>query len=176
MNEINHRVLGLDPGSRVMGHAVVTRQPRGQFRYQECGTIAAPARAPIAERLLELATGLREVIRELAPTEAAMEDVFSHRNARSALVLGQARGAALLVVAEHGLAVSSYPPATVKKTVCGNGRAAKEQIQQMVTALTGLKQPPAEDAADALAVAICHCLHAATPELLRQASKKGGRR
>jgi crossover junction endodeoxyribonuclease RuvC len=155
---------------------VVERLPRGQFRYRECGTIAAPARAPIAERLLELATGLREVIRELAPTEAAMEDIFSHRNARSALVLGQARGATLLVVAEHGLAVSSYPPATVKKTVCGNGRAAKEQVQQMVTALTGLKQPPAEDAADALAVAICHCLHAATPELLRQANKKGGRR
>jgi len=171
-----HRVLGLDPGSRVMGYAVLERLERGRFTYRECGTIAASARAPIAERLLELATGLREVIHELAPTEAAMEDIFTHRNAHSALVLGQARGAALLVLTEQGLTVTGYPPATVKKTVCGNGRAAKEQVQQMVTALTGLKHPPAEDAADALAVAICHCLHAATPELLRQTHKKGGRR
>ncbi len=177
MTATHARVLGLDPGSRVMGYAVVDRLERGQFRYRECGTIAAPQRAPVADRLLELATGLREVIRELAPTEAALEDVFSHRNARSALVLGQARGATLLVLAEHGLAVASYPPATVKKTVCGNGRAAKEQVQQMVSALTGLKRPPAEDAADALAVAICHCLRADTPEaLLPTPKKRGGRR
>ncbi len=180
MTAASHVVLGLDPGSRVMGYAVVERLERGGFHYRECGTIAAPDRAPIAERLLELATGLREVIRDLGPTEAAMEDVFHQRNARSALVLGQARGATLLVVAERGLAVSSYPPATVKKTVCGNGRASKEQIQQMVTALARLKRPPATDAADALAVAICHCLHAATPpELLpakRGAKPKGGRR
>ncbi len=173
-------VLGLDPGSRVMGYAVLERLERGAFTYRECGTIAAPERAPIAERLLELATGLREVIRDLAPTEAAMEDVFHHRNARSALVLGQARGATLLVVAERGLAVSSYPPATVKKTVCGNGRATKEQVQQMVTALARLKHPPATDAADALAVAICHCLHASTPQELQPQRHKtkptGGRR
>lgn len=168
------RVLGVDPGSRVVGYAVVDRHERGQFHYRECGTIAAPARAPVAERLLELATGLREVIRELAPTEAALEDVFSHRNARSALVLGQARGAIQLVLAEHGLAVSAYPPATVKKTVCGNGRAAKEQVQQMVTALTGLKRPPAEDAADALAIAICHCLRTDTPEALLPPPKNRG--
>jgi crossover junction endodeoxyribonuclease RuvC len=171
-----NRVLGLDPGSRVMGYAVVERLARGRFIYRECGTIATPDRAPMAERLLDLATGLREVIRDLAPTEAAMEDVFHHRNARSALVLGQARGAALLVIAELGLAVSSYPPATVKKTVCGNGRAAKEQVQQMVAALAGLKVPPAADAADALAVAICHCLHASTPAALQPAKKRKGRR
>lgn len=176
MTGATHLVLGLDPGSRVMGYAVVELLERGRFTYRECGTIAAPDRAPMAERLLELATGLREVIRELAPTEAAMEDVFHQRNARSALVLGQARGATLLVAAEAGLAVTSYPPATVKRTVCGNGRAAKEQIQQMVTALAGLKRPPAVDAADALAVAICHCLHASTPEALQPAKKRGGHR
>jgi len=176
MTGASHRVLGLDPGSRVMGYAVVERLDRGRFTYRECGTIAATDRAPMAERLLELATGLREVIRDLAPTEAAMEDVFHQRNARSALVLGQARGATLLVAAEAGLAVSSYPPATVKKTVCGNGRAAKDQVQQMVAALAGLTRPPATDAADALAVAICHCLHASTPEALRPARRRGGRR
>jgi crossover junction endodeoxyribonuclease RuvC len=176
MASATHRVLGLDPGSRVLGYALVERLERGAFTYRECGTIAAPDRAPVAERLLELATGLREVIRELAPTEAAMEDVFHQRNARSALVLGQARGAILLVVAEHGLAVASYPPATVKRTVCGNGRAAKEQIQQMVTALTGLRRPPPIDAADALAVAICHCLHASTPAALRPPQRRRGPR
>ncbi len=153
------RVIGLDPGSRRLGYAVVETAPRGGFRYRECGTISAPERAPVDQRLLEIARELREVIRELAPTHAAVEDVFHHRNPRSALVLGQARGAVLLCVAEAGLPVTSYPPATVKKTVCGNGRAPKEQVQRMVTALAHLSRPPAEDAADALAIAICHCLH-----------------
>ncbi len=177
MTAVSHRVLGLDPGSRKVGYAVLERLDRGRFRYLECGTILAPPKDPVEHRLLELAVGLREVISELAPTEAALEDVFSHRNARSALVLGQARGATLLVLAEAGLAVTSYPPATVKKTVCGNGRAAKEQVQQMVASLTGLHSAPAEDAADALAVAICHCLHADTPApLARLGPVTGGQR
>jgi crossover junction endodeoxyribonuclease RuvC len=117
----------------------------------------------VASRLLELARDLRAVIRELRPAVAAVEDVFHHRNARSALVLGQARGVALLCVAEHDLQVCSYPPATVKKTICGNGRAPKEQIQLMVASLAGLARPPASDAADALALAICHCLHLPAP-------------
>ena len=157
------RILGLDPGSRRLGYAVVDTRPRGQFVYRECGTITAPERQPIEARLLELATELRAVIRELRPVVAAVEDVFHQRNARSALVLGQARGAALLCCAEAGLPVTSYPPATVKKTVCGHGRAPKEQVQRMVTALARLQRPPAEDAADALAIAICHSLHSNQP-------------
>ena len=173
--DVAHRVLGLDPGSRVLGYAVVDRLDRGGFAYRECGALVAEATRPVAERLLEIATELREVIREFTPTEAAMEDVFSHRNARSALVLGQARGAALLVAAEAGLSVASYPPATVKRTVCGNGRAAKEQVQQMVAALAGLRSPPAADAADALAVAICHCLQAGTGFNEALGRARGGR-
>lgn len=151
-------MLGLDPGSRKLGYGVVDVRRRGQFTYRECGTLSAPERLAVPARLLVLARDLREVIQELAPTVAAVEDVFHHRHARSALVLGQARGVALLCVAEQGLPVCSYPPATVKKTLCGNGRATKEQIQHMVTALAKLSRPPASDAADALAVAICHCL------------------
>lgn len=153
------RVLGLDPGSRVLGYAVVDSRGRGGFTYRECGTIRTTEGLHIAGRLLEIATELREVIAEHRPTAAAVEDVFSHKSVRSALVLGQARGAALLVLAEAGLEVASYPPATVKRTVCGNGRATKEQVQHMVAALARLSRPPATDAADALALAICHCLH-----------------
>lgn len=170
------RVLGLDPGSHVLGYAVVDALPRGLFGYRECGSIRTTRGDPIGSRLLEIATGLREVMEEHLPTEAAVEDVFQHRNVRSTLVLGQARGAALLVMAEAGLAVSSYPPATVKRTVCGNGRATKEQVQQMVTTLCRLKRPPAADAADALAIAICHCLHAAGASALVRgpaAAKRG---
>ena len=155
---VARRVLGLDPGSQVVGYAVVDLQDRGRFVYRECGAIVAGRGKPIEERLVVIATELRAIIGEFGPTEAAVEDVFLQRNARSALVLGQARGVALLVAAEHGLSISSYPPATVKKMVCGHGRAAKEQVQRMVTALARLTRPPAEDAADALAVAICHCL------------------
>ncbi|MFH2007194.1 MAG: crossover junction endodeoxyribonuclease RuvC [bacterium] len=174
MTEPTSRVLGLDPGSRVLGYAVVDLLGRGRFVYRECGAITTRASAPITERLLEIATELREVIREYHPTVVAMEDVFHSRNARSALVLGQARGAALLIAAEHGLEVSSYPPATVKRTVCGNGRAAKEQVQQMVAALARLKRPPAVDAADALAVAICHCLQAGAGSRAALARARGG--
>lgn len=156
-------MLGLDPGSRKLGYAVVDVRRRGQFTYRECGTLSAPERLPTPARLLELARDLRAVIQELTPTVAAVEDVFHHRNPRSALVLGQARGVALLCVAEQGLEVCSYPPATVKKTLCGNGRASKEQIQHMVASLAKLSRPPASDAADALAVAICHCLHLPPP-------------
>lgn len=153
------RVLGLDPGSRVVGYAVVDGTALGGFAYRECGIIRTTEGSPIEIRLLEIAVELREVLGEHLPTVAAVEDVFQNKNARSALVLGQARGAALLVLAEAGVTVASYPPATVKRTVCGSGRATKEQVQRMVTTLARLRRPPPPDAADALALAICHCLH-----------------
>ena len=158
------RVLGLDPGSRIAGYAIVDLEAPGRFRYRECGTLVANPRAELPDRLLELATELRALVREFAPDEAAVEDVFQQKHARAALVLGHARGVVLLVAAEAGLAVTAYPPATVKRTVCGNGRADKEQVQRMVAALTGLKQLPATDAADALAIALCHCLHVPAAE------------
>ncbi|MDX9999936.1 MAG: crossover junction endodeoxyribonuclease RuvC [Polyangia bacterium] len=170
------RVLGLDPGSRVVGYAILDSTERGRFAYKECGIFRTTQGSPVEARLLEIASELRELIREHSPSVAAVEDVFQHKNARSALVLGQARGAALLVLAESGIAVTSYPPATVKRTVCGNGRASKEQVQRMVTALSGLRRPPSVDASDALALAICYCLHAGGAQARSLPDAKGALR
>ena len=141
------RVLGLDPGSRALSYAVVDLVGRGRFHYRECGTLVAPPRAEVPARLAEIGRELRNVIQEFQPQVAAVEDVFHQRNWRSALTLGQARGVALFLAAEHGLAITPYPPSTVKRTICGSGRAPKEQVQRMVTALAQLTHPPAPDAA-----------------------------
>ncbi len=153
-----YRVLGVDPGSIVTGYAVVDVLGAGRSRYVECGVVGAPKAAPLPARLLEIARGLREVIAEFQPQVAAVEDVFAHRNARAALQLGQARGVALLVAAEAGMPIVSYAPAFVKRTITGRGRASKEQVQRMVAVLAGLDGPPASDAADALALALCHAV------------------
>jgi crossover junction endodeoxyribonuclease RuvC len=152
------RILGIDPGSRILGYAVLTadgdRRPR--LGYVECGVLQATAGEPMEERLAEIVGGLREVIDELRPTVVAMEDVFCGASARSALALGQARGAALATCGLAGLRVYAYPPALVKQTVTGHGRASKIQVANMVRALCGLKKLPRADAADALAVAVAH--------------------
>ena len=149
------RILGLDPGSRVCGYGVIESE-HGQLRYVECGVLTAPESRPMEHRLGEIAKGLREVIDELSPHVAAVEDVFSHQNVRSALALAQARGMALAVLGMAGIGVASYPPATVKKAVSGSGGAGKDQIARMVQALIGLRSLPRADATDALAVAITH--------------------
>src|SRR5690242_4663334 len=161
------RILGLDPGSRVCGYGVVD-DLGSELRYVECGVLTAPEGKPMEERLGEIARGLREVIAELEPGEVAVEDVFVHHNARSALALAQARGMALAVIGLAGLRVASYPPALVKKTVTGSGRADKDQIARMVQSLIGLRSLPRPDASDALAVAITHA-RAATPTVARLA-------
>ena len=149
------RILGLDPGSRVCGYGVI-EETRGTLRYIECGILTAPEHRTMEQRLGEIARGLREVITELAPEVVAVEDVFVQHNPRSALALAQARGMALAVIGLAGLAVASYPPASVKKAVSGSGRADKAQIARMVQALIGLTTLPRADATDALAVAITH--------------------
>ena len=149
------RILGLDPGSRVCGYGVID-ETRGELTYVECGVLTAPEDRPMEQRLGEIARGLREVISELAPEICAVEDVFMHQNARSALALAQARGMALAVMGLAGLRVASYPPALVKKTVAGSGAADKGQIARMVQALIKLRSLPRADASDALAVAITH--------------------
>ena len=149
------RILGLDPGSHVCGYGVID-EAGGELRYVECGLLTAPGDRPMEVRLGEIARGLREVIDELVPAVVAVEDVFAHQNVRSALALAQARGMVLAVVGLAGLRVASYPPALVKKTVAGNGRAEKDQIARMVQGLIGLKTLPRADATDALAVAITH--------------------
>lgn len=149
------RILGLDPGSRVCGYGAID-ELNGELRYVECGILTAPEDRPMEQRLGDIARGLEEVIRELAPEVVAVEDVFMHQNARSALALAQARGMALAVIGLAGLRVASYPPALVKKTITGRGAADKGQIARMVQALIKLRSLPRADATDALAVAITH--------------------
>ena len=164
------RILGVDPGTLRCGYAVVetTAGRATKPRYIECGVVELPAQESIAERLRLLASDLRDVIAELHPDELALESAFAGVNIRSALLLGQARGAILLVAAEAGLRCSEYPPATVKKTVCGNGRAQKSEVQRIVSWLCNLSSPPAPDAADAVAIALCHAFHAPQRALTAQ--------
>lgn len=149
------RILGIDPGSRFCGYGVV-EAVGGELRYVECGILTAPEDKPMEQRLGEIACGLREVIDELKPSIAAVEDVFIHQNPRSALALAQARGMALAVIGIAGISVASYSPTVVKKSVSGTGRADKTQIARMVQVLIGLRTLPRADATDALAVAITH--------------------
>jgi crossover junction endodeoxyribonuclease RuvC len=134
-----------------------------QVQYVECGVLTADPARPMEHRLGEIACWLTDVINELRPAVVAVEDVFSSVNPRSALALAQARGTVLAVAGMAGLAVHSYAPAVVKKTVTGRGRASKEQVARMVQALVGLRRPPRADAADALAVAIAHAQRLEAP-------------
>ncbi len=149
------RILGLDPGTRICGYGVI--DVRGEvLAYVECGILTAPEDRPMEARLGEIARGLREVVQELAPEVAAVEDVFSQMNPRTALALAQGRGMALAVLGLCGMPVASYPPSSVKKSVTGSGRADKEQVARMVQMSIGLRSLPRVDATDALAVAITH--------------------
>lgn len=150
------RVLGIDPGTRLMGWGVV-EGVGGKLRALGHGVLRAPASQPIAARLLTLARGLREVVAQHAPGEAALEEVFYGKDVRAAVRIGEGRGAALVVLAEAGVPVQGYPNNVVKKAVAGGGRADKERVQAMVLKILGLsEQPETLDASDALALAICH--------------------
>jgi crossover junction endodeoxyribonuclease RuvC len=151
------RILGIDPGTLRLGYGVVECAAAGAaIGYVECGVISAPPRDARAERLGEIGRGLRELIAEVRPDVVAMEEAFYGVNVQSTLALGEARGVALFVASEHRLAVTGYPPATVKKAVVGHGRASKEQVGFLVRALLSMRRTPEPDAADALAIAICH--------------------
>jgi crossover junction endodeoxyribonuclease RuvC len=150
-------ILGIDPGSRVTGWAAVGRDGRRLSRVAS-GAINLPARADLAVRLAHLQIEIEAVIARVGPGAVAVEDIFTHRNARSALALGQARGVVLAAAARRDLPVFAYPPATVKRAVCGHGRAEKPQVQRMVQVLLALPQTSPEDESDAMAIAICHAL------------------
>ncbi|OGQ97152.1 MAG: crossover junction endodeoxyribonuclease RuvC [Deltaproteobacteria bacterium RIFOXYD12_FULL_57_12] len=156
------RILGIDPGSRVTGYGVIEKSG-GRLSLVSCGVIKMQAQLSMPERLQVIYNGLSEVIRSEAPAVAAVEDVFVAVNPRSALKLGHARGAAVLAAVQHGLAVFDYTPRLVKQAVVGYGQADKGQIQQMVRVLLRLSASPSADAADALAVAICHANRSVLP-------------
>jgi crossover junction endodeoxyribonuclease RuvC len=166
------RILGVDPGSRRCGYGVVDATGPARFGYVECGVIELPARAPLETRLAELQQTLDEVLRELQPACVAVEQVFHGVDARAALVLGHARGVVLAVAGAARLPVHAYPPATVKKSVTGRGAADKAQVAAVVKAMLGLRTTPRPDAADALAVAICHAQRATSRVLLAAAQRR----
>ena len=156
------RILGIDPGTLRCGYGVVEvseLRALAKPRYVECGVIELSGKLPLSERLRLLATDLREVLAELRPDEVSLEAAFHGVNAQSALRLGHARGVIMLLVAEAGLPLGEYPPATVKRSVAGHGRAGKQEVQRVVTWLCALQRAPRADAADALAIALYHAFH-----------------
>ncbi len=149
-------VLGVDPGTAILGYAVVA-STGGELSMIACDVITTPARMPLAERLQSIYQNLIEIIRKYHPQEAAMEDLFFAKNARTAMTVGQARGVAMLALANGGLPISEYTPKQVKQAVTGYGDARKEQVGEMVRILLKLPSVPRpDDAADAAAIAICH--------------------
>ena len=151
-------ILGIDPGSRLCGWGIVT-QDGNRLRHLDNGVIVLDARQALHERLAILHRALMQVIEQYSPTDAAIESVFQHRNAQSALILGHARGTALTCIALNAIDVRTYAPTEIKKLVAGHGRASKEQIQLMVARHLNLADVPQSDAADATAAALCHALH-----------------
>lgn len=149
------RIIGIDPGSRITGYGVID-SVRGKIAFVACGVVKTSPDESFSVRLNQIFDGINEVIQVHEPTVAAIEDVFLATNPRSALKLGQARGSAVVAVTQNGLQVYDYSPKLIKQAVVGYGQAAKEQVQHMVRVLLGLNGSPSSDAADALAVAICH--------------------
>ncbi len=149
------RILGIDPGSRITGYGVIEAE-NVHLQFISCGVIKTTPTYPFAHRLNEIFDGINEVIQVHRPEIAAVEDVFMATNPRAALKLGQARGAAIVAAMQNKLAVQDYSPKLVKQAVVGYGQAEKTQIQNMVRLLLKLSATPSSDAADALAVAICH--------------------
>lgn len=163
------RLLGLDPGLRHTGWGVIESDGY-HLSHVANGVISVAAGPSLAERLAQLHAGLSAVIEDYRPSEAAVEETFVNRNPSSTLKLGQARGIALLAPAQAGIPVAEYTPNMVKKTVVGAGHAAKEQVMMMVRTLLPGCDPAGADAADALAVAICHAHHRQTAAYLKAAT------
>jgi crossover junction endodeoxyribonuclease RuvC len=152
------RILGIDPGLQRTGWGVI-EVAGSSLAFVAAGTVTSSARANLAERLRQLHDGLHGLLAEIRPDEAAVEATFVSHNGAATLKLGQARGVALLTVARAGIAVAEYAPNAVKKSVTGVGHADKRQIQTMVRMLLPRASFDSADAADALAVAICHAHH-----------------
>lgn len=148
------RILGIDPGTRITGYGVV-EVSRQSLTHVEHGCLRLTAKQ-MSKRLLHLSDELDCVIEKTAPTEVAIEKVFVGASAQSALKLGQARGVAILAAARKGLAIQEYSPNQIKKAVVGRGHADKKQVMFMIKIILSLLKTPESDAADALAVAICH--------------------
>jgi crossover junction endodeoxyribonuclease RuvC len=147
-------ILGIDPGSRVTGYGVIKEQD-GNLHYIDSGCIRT-GEGELSQKLLQIFNGICQLMEEFNPNEGAIEQVFMHQNPSSALKLGHARGAAMVACASHRVLMSEYSPREIKQSIVGYGAAQKDQVKHMVTQLLGLNKAPQSDAADALAIAICH--------------------
>ena len=148
------RILGIDPGSRLTGFGVVDFDGN-KAEYVASGTVKSIDGA-FADRLKQIFDSIRDIVGEYRPDIVAVESVFMHKNAGSALKLGHARSAAICATFEYGLEIYEYAPRAIKQAVVGTGAATKEQVQHMIVQILSLDGTPAEDAADALAAALCH--------------------
>jgi crossover junction endodeoxyribonuclease RuvC len=160
-----NRIIGIDPGLRRTGWGVIECEGT-KLIFVACGSVNSDERESLSERLAFIHRGITEVIERYAPHEAAVEETFVNADPRTALKLGQARGIALLVPAQAGLRVAEYAPNLVKKTVVGAGRAEKAQIRLMIRVLMPKADPQTDDAADALAIAVCHAHHRQSVDIL----------
>jgi crossover junction endodeoxyribonuclease RuvC len=163
------RILGIDPGLRRTGWGVVAIEGN-RLSYLACGSLASDDKEALAMRLVAIHDGLRRVVVEHGPDEAAVEATFVNRDAAATLKLGQARGIAMLVPALAGLPVAEYAPNLVKKTIVGSGHSEKAQIRMMVKVLLPKADPQSHDAADALAIAVTHAHHRQSA-MLRMAAR-----
>lgn len=148
--------LGIDPGTALCGYGIV-RSDRDDYQLVACGAISTPPKTSLDQRLLKIYADLVELVREYKPDEAAVEKLFFARNITTAIAVGHARGVAMLAIAEAKIPISEYTPNEIKQAVSGYGGADKHQMQQMVRMLLHLDEvPKPDDAADAVAIAICH--------------------
>ncbi len=173
------RILGVDPGSRKTGFGIIELQGK-QIKHVINGRLLV-GDGDFPDRLKQIFEGLTDLIQRYQPEIMAVEKVFLHKNADSALKLGQARGAAICAAVSQNLIVHEYSATQIKKAVVGNGHAKKDQVQYMMSVMLQLAEPPAEDAADALACAITHANQSSLgvasklPAGMRTSSRRGGR-
>ena len=166
---MSSRILGIDPGSRVTGFGVI-EVSGNRLAYVASGCVRVQGE-DLGQRLKCIFDGIQSVVRQFGPDAASVEQVFVRHNVASALKLGQARGAAICAAAAHGVDVFEYTPASVKQAVVGSGRADKSQVQFMIKTLLNLSDFPQQDAADALACAVCHHHTGSRRLLLREYSR-----
>ena len=167
-----HRILGIDPGSRLTGFGLVVASG-ARLRYLASGAVQSTA-GTFPERLRTIFEAVRDIVAEYEPDVIAVESVFVHRNASSALKLGQARSAAICATFVRDVRIHEYAPREIKQAVVGTGAATKDQINHMVRQLLSLDGEPCADAADALAVALCHANQRRMNQALQRASRVAG--
>jgi len=161
------RILGIDPGTVTMGYGVVDAE-ESELSLVDCGTLTTAPNTPLAQRLHTLYLGLLELITRHQPSEVAIEEPFVAKNVRSALAVGQAMGMAMVAATEKGILIHQYTPTQVKQAVSSYGHSDKEQVQEMVRLQLGLSYlPQPSDAADALAIALCHIQETRVARILR---------